>query len=146
MLRGRFGDTSHRPFLEGRVYFSRLKLKSDISFLVDTGADRTMIMPDDSKRSGVDFGQLTGNLSIGGVSGPMRTFVEHATVVFADPKVALYVYNLDILIAPDHPDVSKTPSLLGRDILDRWRMTYDPTRDRLLFSVVEAGLTIPVRR
>jgi predicted aspartyl protease len=144
MLRGRFGDTSHRPYLEGRVYFPRLKLQSDISFLVDTGADRTIIMPDDAKRSGVDFNQLTGNEDIGGASGHMNTFVEHAIVVFADTKVALYAYRLDVLIAPAGQDLSRTPSLLGRDILDRWRMIYYPKAGRLLFTVIDADVTIPV--
>jgi hypothetical protein len=33
------------------------------------------------------------------------------------------------------------PSLLGRDVLDRWRMNYDPSRDSLKFTVRSADLT-----
>ena len=33
-------------------------------------------------------------------------------------------------------------SLLGRDVLDTWRMDYDPCHNRLLFEVLKAHRTI----
>ncbi|MXZ46889.1 MAG: hypothetical protein F4Z08_07880 [Chloroflexi bacterium] len=46
MIEGRFGDTSGRPYVEGRVYFARFDLEGDISFLVDTGADASLLNPE----------------------------------------------------------------------------------------------------
>lgn len=43
MLRGRFGDTTGAPYIEGRLILTRLNLTADISFLVDTGADYTVL-------------------------------------------------------------------------------------------------------
>ena len=84
MLTGRFGDTSRRPFLEGRIYLPRQRsLCFDVSFLVDTGADRTMLMPDDGRASGLNYSQLTGNETIGGVGGPLSCFEEDAIVVLS---------------------------------------------------------------
>ena len=58
MLRGRFGNTSGRPFLEGRLILPNRNLSFEISFLVDTGADDTILMPADGIRVGLDYGQL----------------------------------------------------------------------------------------
>ena len=43
MLEGRFGDTTGRPYVDGRLFvLGRQELNSNISFLVDTGADGSM--------------------------------------------------------------------------------------------------------
>ena len=44
------------------------------------------------------------------------------------------------------PDTLDLPSLLGRDILDRWRMVYDPEMGLLEFEVRSADLTIDADR
>lgn len=44
MLRGRFGHASKRPYIQGRLFIPRLDIWSDISFLVDTGADKTTLL------------------------------------------------------------------------------------------------------
>ncbi len=144
MLRGRFGDTSRRPFLEGKIYLPRLNIESNISFLVDTGADRTILMPDDTIRSGIDVSKLHGCEPVGGVGGTLTTFHEHALLVFSESKKNLYLYKLSVLIAPLGEPLAKTPSLLGRDILDRWRMTYSPATNYLSFKVVSADVILPL--
>lgn len=145
MLTGRFGDTSGRPYFEGRLYFPRLNLYTDVSFLVDTGADRTLLMPDDGRRTGLDYSQLQGSEGVGGVCGELECFVEEAIIVFTDPGQNLYAYHIDLLIAPASPDLGRTPSLLGRDILGRWATSHDPTRGILTFEVHSADLVIPLQ-
>ena len=42
-------------------------------------------------------------------------------------------------------DVSgRLPSLLGRDVIRRWQMDYDPTNDRPAFTVRNADFTANV--
>ena len=62
-------------------------------------------------------------------------------VSFEDHGVALYVYAIDIGIAGANPDILDLPSLLGRDILDRWSMTYAPQQSLLTFDILSADLT-----
>jgi hypothetical protein len=50
MIQGRFGNTSGRPYVEGRLVIPRLKVRGDISFIFDTGADQTVLMPMDGTR------------------------------------------------------------------------------------------------
>jgi hypothetical protein len=146
MLTGRFGDTSGRPYIEGRLIFPRLNIRGDVSFCVDTGADRSLLHPGDGERMGVDYTKLIGETESVGVGGICHNFVEPALLVFVEPKRLLYVYIMDLAISPPSPDIMDLPSLLGRDVLDRWRMTYHPARTRLTFQVVSADVTVPIPR
>jgi predicted aspartyl protease len=144
MLRGRFGNTSGRPYIEGRLVLPRLKITSDISFCVDTGADNTLLMPGDALRMGIDYAQLTGDSECMGIGGISHNFQEQAILVFLEPKRSLYVYVIDIAIAAAAPELLDIPSLLGRDILNRWRMSYNASNARLVFHVLSADEVIPL--
>ena len=142
MIEGRFGDTSGRPYVEGRVYFPRFDLEGDVSFLVDTGADASLLNPGDMVRMGVDLGLLEGSAESVGLGGAIQCFVEPAWFIFTDTDGATYVYDVDAEIAPPQPDTLDLPSLIGREILDRWRMVYDPAIGVLEFRVRSADLSI----
>ena len=142
MIEGRFGNTSGRPYVEGRLYLPRFDLAGDISFLVDTGADASLVNPGDALRIGVDIARLGGQAELVGLGGSIACFVEPVWVVFSGRDGAIYVYRLDMEIAPPRPDTHSLPSLLGRDVLDRWRMVYDPGGRALEFAVRSADLTI----
>lgn len=144
MLRGRFGDTTGRPYIEGRLIVPGQGLSSNLSFLVDTGADRTMLMPADARQMGLDYGRLTRRTESVGIGGTSLNFVEQATLVFLEPERFLHVYFIDIRIAAPSPEIMDLPSLLGRDVLDRWRMTYDPEKGLLTFRVRSADQRIRI--
>jgi gag-polyprotein putative aspartyl protease len=143
MLRGRFGYTTGRPYLAARVIFRRLDLSADISFLVDTGADATILMPADAIRMQVPFDQLGGDRQVSGIGGAMAVYSEPALIVFADTAV-LHVYEITLDVMPPDPTILDAPSLLGRDILDRWRMSYEPLKKELTFRVRSADATIQI--
>jgi len=87
MLEGRFGGTTRRPYVEGRlILLGDQQPTSDVSFLIDTGADSTMLMPADAVRMGIDFGQFRRQTEAVGIGGTARTFVERAAVVFSEPR------------------------------------------------------------
>lgn len=144
MLRGRFGDTSGRPYVEGRLVFPVLRLRGDISFVVDTGADRSVLMPLDGMRIGVDYNTLSSHTESVGMGGISRDFEEQALVGFAEPNQNIYVYNIKIIVASPHPDIMDVPSLLGRDILDHWRIIYNPSKKLLSVRFLSADFIIPI--
>src|SRR5437870_2566243 len=94
MLIGRFGAISGRPYMEGRLYLPRLGIQGSISFLLDTGADYSMLMPADAVRLGVPFDQLQGDSQPAGIGGSIHCFVEPAILVFTETKRALHAYDL----------------------------------------------------
>lgn len=145
MLEGRFGDTTGRPYIEGRLILPGQGLNSDISFLVDTGADRSILMPADALRMGLDYSKLTRRTESVGIGGTARTYIEEAALVYSEPGRFLYLYFVDLRIAAPSPEIMDLPSLLGRDVLDRWRMTYDPQRGELRFRVRSADQRMSIR-
>lgn len=146
MLRGRFGDSSGRPYIEGRLIIPRLNLRSDISFLVDTGADRSVLLVDDAAKMRIDYSALrVGERTSVGIGGTTRHYVEPALVTFEEAGKRLHVYEIELAIARSDRKLRRVPSLLGRDILDRWKMSYDPSRGRLTFDVVSTDHTFDAR-
>ncbi len=62
-------------------------------------------------------------LEIGSGSGYQAALI--AAVVTFDEAPG-HVYSIEIAAAPAEPDYRQIPSLLGRDILDQWKMIYHP--------------------
>jgi hypothetical protein len=148
MIRGRFGRNTGSPYVEAEVHLSRFDTNAGISFLVDTGADRTVIMPDDGRLLlGLDYSKLTGVHPSVGIGGTVEHFSEEAVLVFTEPGVAVHFYQVEVLISPLSPELSGVPSLLGRDILNNWKMVDAPNQDtdQLTFEVVRSTLSIEIR-
>lgn len=131
--------------MEGRLIIPRLGLQSDISFLVDTGADNTVLMVDDARRMGIDYKKLklSKQQSVG-IGGTTRHFKERALITFSEPGKFLHVYEIDLAITQPNSNLKKIPSLLGRNVIDNWRMTYNPDKGNLWFKVWHADYTIPI--
>ena len=101
MLVGRFGDTTGRPYFEGRLYLPRLHLQSSISFLLDTGADSTALMPADAVTMGVAHSVLRlAKDPMLGIGGAAKMYIEKAILLLVDEE-RLYSYALDLTIQVD---------------------------------------------
>lgn len=145
MLIGRFGNTTGRPYIEGRLIFPRLQIRGDISFLVDTGSDRSLLNPVDGNRLRIDYSRLGDEEDSVGVGGISRNYQEREVLVFSEPRRVLYIYTVNLAIAPPSPDIMDLPTLLGREILDQWRLVCEPTRGILTATVRSADARIPLR-
>ena len=139
MLRGRIGNTTSRPFIEGQLSIQSIGVESEkVSFLADTGADVGLLAPVDSTRLGVDYARCTPNPEpVAGVGGETRdTYLETAVLAFSDEDgLTTYGYVVEVLIFPQKKETEKLVSVVGRDILSRWRMDYWPSADSVTFEV-----------
>ena len=133
MIEGRLGNTSGSPYVEARVFFPRLGLRGLVSFLVDTGADRTVFMPADSRKLGIDFRVLRNPAVSDGIGGLAQGHDEQALLNFSDHKY-IYSYLLKVHVSVPASHNHRFPSLLGRDILKRWRFIFDPIRNKVTFT------------
>lgn len=142
MLIGRFGNTSGRPYMEARVSLPSTGKFADISFLFDTGADATLLMPMDSVRLGIDFSDPSlQSISLSGI-GSSSGIMLPGFVTFAGDDSTLYVYQTALFIAVPSANNLDVPSLLGRNIIDRWHVNYAPSQNTLTAVVLGADHTI----
>jgi hypothetical protein len=133
MLRGRFGDTTTAPYIEASVHFPRLSIRGYVSFLVDTGANSSILMPADSKKLGVDFKVLRNQTTSHGIGGFSKGFEEDAVVAFSDGR-HVYGYDVNMEVSSPTADNRYLPSLLGRDVLNRWRIIIDFSKAKATFT------------
>lgn len=144
MIQGRFGNTSGRPYFEGRLSFPDLGLTGDISFIFDTGADTSVLMPVDAQRLGLDHATLTEAGYCYGIGGACKQFIEPAMLAFTDPKTCVHVYFLNMRIAEPTPEIEEFPSLLGRDVIDHWSTTYNKHNAGLTAEVIHSDMEFPL--
>ena len=135
MIRGRFGDTSGRPYMEGHVLLPRLGKSGYVSFIFDTGADTSLLMPLDGQRMGIEFGKLEDEVSSLGIGGESRNCVESAHLTFVGDQI-LYAYTIKLHICKPAVELMTIPSLLGRDIIDQWCVTYNKSASELQAEVI----------
>ena len=140
-LKGRLGGTSHAPYIESRVSLPRLDLHTNVSFLLDTGADSTVLCPSDAKLMQVDLAAITRRTTSLGVGGEAENYVEKALVSFVDGREnLLYVYEIDLEIIEPCEGIETLPSLLGRDIINKWGLRYSPLELIVEATVFDASM------
>lgn len=133
MIRGDFTIDGY-PALTATVSIPETNTYGPIDFLVDTGATTTLIHPNDAERLAIDFGKLKKEDNSFGVGGNSKVFLERAEMIFHDENgQTTQSYQLEISIAEPTEHNNNFPSLLGRDILNRMTMLYDPRNNILNF-------------
>lgn len=138
MIRGSFDRG--RPLVECRLVIPRLRVNHRLMLLIDTGSIATCLHPADAIRAGIPFEQLGNEIGYAGVGGSATYFREVANLLFEDDS-RLRIYQLNLLIAIPAEYNRELPSLLGRDVLNRWYVGYDPTNDSLECAVRDADHT-----
>ncbi len=104
----------------------------DISFLVDTGADRTLLSPIEGprlrQRLGVDLLDLPFGSPIGGIGGQIETRMIDAILDIGERSMSITLS----LVEPPPGQFPTMPSLLGRDIIYELALYMEYRKDRLL--------------
>ena len=103
-----------------------------VEFLIDTGADRSIIGDFDAFRMIEDYGADLTNLQVGqrtrGLGGISATLTAGATLKIGGFSKDM---RLDIL-APSSETYLGVPSLLGRDVLSQFALFVEERTDRVL--------------
>lgn len=129
-IRGRYTQGNPpAPFVEARVYLLSQRLAFDLDFLIDTGADATMLSPGDVLKFGIDVDALRGQQrSYTGIGGSMQMVEEDARITFydegADEWQDVFI-TLLVAAAENAGPLTRLPSILGRNILNDYLCTLD---------------------
>ena len=125
MIVGYF-DSEGTPWLDGRVIIERLSVDGPVRFLVDTGADSGALHSADGKVLACRFDLLDEAMaySVGGIGGSHDYFPEEALILFEGDD-GTYEFAVDLDVARPTAVADELPSLLGRDILNDFRIEYD---------------------
>ena len=123
--------------MEGHVLLPRLGKNGNVSFIFDTGAGTSLLMPLDGQRMGIGYGRFQKEETSLGIGGTSENYIESAYFAFVGDE-ALYGYEVELRVCKPSADLMIIPSLLGRDIIDRWRVTYDKSALELLAEVISS--------
>ena len=144
MIRGRFDEIARRPIVAGHIVIPSIRIRGPVSFLLDTGADGTVIMPMDAARLGIDFARFRRTAVSYGIGGRSNDYVAPAVFVIADGST-LHAYEIELRLPKPRRELSTAPSLLGRDTINRWRILLDHSANRSEIEIVSSDLAVPVR-
>ena len=129
--------TNGMLMLNGYVSLKRHNIEGMVSFLVDTGADVTTIMPKDAQKMGIDYSRLGMADTVEGVGGPAKCYDAAAIVSFLNDDGESIEHRIFVeIIEPDPrgPNLN-LPSLLGRDVINEYRMVFDAHKLRFCFDL-----------
>ncbi|MCY4625202.1 MAG: aspartyl protease family protein [Chloroflexi bacterium] len=141
-------DEGEAPRIGGRLSIPSLTISGHIDFLVDTGADNTVLFIDDGDRLGLPYNKLPPPTpGARGVGGPAAVSIVEATVSLWDivqengiDHFQEYPLSIRLLIMLHNEDEEKekamqgVASLLGRDVLNHWAISYDAPTNVLTFD------------
>src|SRR5919198_73768 len=111
-------------------------IQSPIRFYVDTGASQTLICDSDAKRIGIDYNKLTRSPTpVCGIGGDVCAYdLDNCMLVFKFNRGGggLQIEYLDSVLIlrhefdseKDRAKIMVLPSLLGLDILKRYRLSF----------------------
>lgn len=142
-IRGFFQPKDNAPYISATVVQAAYHLSHSVSFLVDSGASATVIADVDVVRLGLDYDELQ-RLEEGmtGVGGTVETFVlPSVKLVFAtDAEIheekleRIYLLRHRATDPRQRMRVEKIPSLLGRDVLNRYTVVLKQADDVVLIT------------
>lgn len=147
MIHGYFGGPQgrRRPFVIADVAIPAIGIAGTVHFLVDTGADSTLLAPRDAIQLRIDLARLPPDDPTMGVGGRTSTVSTDATITFDNYSFTIRLRILAPVSRVQQQDLQFIPSLLGRDILSHFALFIEARRDRvLLLEASEANaLNLP---
>ncbi len=134
MIQGFFDPHSTRPVPKVRVSLFLPGISTDdahVDFLLDTGASTTCLHPRDARAVGISAARLLlpdrwpRQRSAAGIGGSSLYYLVPAHYAFEHDNGQWEIHEGEILVAQLQPANERLPSLLGWNILQRFRITAE---------------------
>lgn len=128
-------------FIRVHLVSSKLSLDKAINFLVDTGASKTVIADKDAIFLKMDYEKLKKSPQrLTGMGGSVETYLLDDAVLIFKTDVDKLEFKLPVLFLKhdltsmkeeDRIKILRIPSLLGRDIINRFKLIYNRHKSKL---------------
>lgn len=129
-LRGYFKEgVLEAAYITAVLKIPNLNITQKIEFLIDTGATKTTILDKDAISAGIPYNRLIRpKHPLLGVGGLVATYIaKNAGIYFRADDDSEHKELLRELLVVKHARVNhnimRIPSVLGRDILNKYRLT-----------------------
>ena len=103
-----------------------------MEFLVDTGADTTLLAPYDALALGIDATQLPPGTPTRGVGGTTPTVAVPATLILDGSTFPFTLRVLAPSTRQQRQTLASIPSLLGRDIISNFALFFEDRTGRVI--------------
>jgi predicted aspartyl protease len=147
MIRGYFGGphSRRRPFVIADLSIPDLAIAGTVHFLVDTGADSTVLSPRDAALLGLDPSHLPSGPTSTGVGGQMATVSTQAILALDTLQFPTTLRILAPAGRRQREALRTIPSLLGRDILRHFAFFLEERTDRVLLLTPDEADALALR-
>lgn len=138
MCVGSYDSDYDRPVITANLIAPDVEIGQEVSFLIDTGSDSTCLAGLDAAQAGLTPEDLGDRIEfeeevVQGVTTAIELVVDHPFMLAFEEhdedrdRYSLHIELLDgVCILPESPK-----SILGRDVLDRFDITFSPHAGRI---------------
>lgn len=141
-IQGRWGRYD-APYVAVHLICEELSISKEVEFLIDTGASATNILDNDAIRLRIDHSKLRkAGTNAMGIGGEVTTYIlPQAKLVFKEEE-GPHELLLDRIFVLEHEvedpgtreRIKNIPSLLGRDVINRFKLFLDGENDQVLLT------------
>lgn len=127
-------------FVNAHLISEAININETIEFLVDTGASRTTLLDKDATYLGIVYDKLRRyEQDMSGIGGCVDTYViDDALLLFGEHRMEIPVFvirhPLDTINKEEGIRILRFPSILGRDVINKFRLIFDWERDEILLK------------
>jgi hypothetical protein len=89
----------------------------------------------------IDWGSTT---QLRGIGGNTLVYFNYANLTFLDRGVGLIIYDVPVYVYPNQPPYDEYPSMLGRNVLNNWRIRYSYPEKGLTADALRHDLLVPL--
>ena len=127
-------------FVNAHLISEKLCIGETIEFLVDTGASRTTILDKDVICLGIKYDKLRRyEQDLTGIGGSIETYViDDSLLLFGEYAIEIPVFvtrhPLETMDKEERIKILRFPSILGRDVINRFRLIFDKEKEKILMD------------
>lgn len=127
-------------YINVHIISRSLGIDETVEFLIDTGASRTTLLDKDAIFLDLNYDDLKKHSqNVSGIGGSVETFViEDSTLILGSEEMHVPIlvlrHDLENLNKEERIKILRMPSLLGRDVINRFKLIFGKEQDEIIFE------------